>query len=479
MKTNFKLLGVLLALMISAVIFPKTVTAQQGDISFQVFYDELSPYGEWVDYPRYGYVWIPDAGPDFMPYSTQGQWIYTDYGWTWVSNYEWGWAPFHYGRWDYDNYYGWLWVPDNQWGPSWVTWVRSDGYYGWQPMQPGISISLSFGRDYRSDYNHWTFVRDRDFERSDMQRYYVNRSDNDRIMQNYTVINQTYNDRSRNTTYISGPAREDVQRVTGKKVRPVAIRENERPGQVLNNNQLQIYRPNIRNNQGSGEERAAPKRITNIKEVKQPSERNATNQQRNVSPSNDVRKERQPNNVRQQNNDQINQPQQQRNVNPSENRRMEKRQQKEVTQPENRISQPAKQQNVNPSENKKQRENMIRKQNDKNNVQQPQKQKVDQPVNKKQERQQKMVTPQNQNNKAQPAQQRNASKPGNKKQEQQQNKVAPQNQTKQLQPTQSKVKQTRNSVRQERRTNTVKQQNTTKQQKAKKTRQEKVKEDKK
>lgn len=446
MKTHFKRLGVLLALMISPVIFPKTVTAQQGDISFQVFYDELSPYGEWVEYPRYGYVWIPDAGPDFMPYSTQGQWIYTDYGWTWVSNYEWGWAPFHYGRWDYDNYYGWLWVPDNQWGPSWVTWVRSDGYYGWQPMQPGISISLSFGRDYRSDYNHWTFVRDRDFERPDIQRYYIDRSDNSRIMQNYTVINQTYNDRSRNTTYISGPAREDVQRVTGRKVRSVDIRENERPGQVLNNNQLQIYRPTIRNNQGSGEERAAPKRITNIKEVKQPSERNAPNQQRNVSPSNEVRKERQPNNVRQQNNDQINQPQQQRNVNPSENRRMEKRQQKEVTQPENRISQPAKQQNANPSENKKQRNNMIRKQNDKNNVQQPQKQNVIQPDNKSQERQ-----------------------PVQAKQPTRERKVA--------QPAPSKVKQTRNSVRQERRTNTVKQQNTTKQQNAKRSRQEKVKED--
>lgn len=441
MKTHFKRLGVLLALMISPVIFPKTVTAQQGDISFQVFYDELSPYGEWVDYPRYGYVWIPDAGPDFMPYSTQGQWIYTDYGWTWVSNYEWGWAPFHYGRWDYDNYYGWLWVPDNQWGPSWVTWVRSDGYYGWQPMQPGISISLSFGRDYRSDYNHWTFVRDRDFERPDIQRYYIDRSDNSRIIQNYTVINQTYIDRSRNTTYISGPAREDVQRVTGRKVRSVDIRENNRPGQVLNNNQLQIYRPNIRNNQGSGEERAAPKRITNIKEVKQPSERNATNQQRNVSPSNEVRKEHQPNKVRQQNNE-INQPQQQRNVNPSENRRMEKKQQKEVTQPENRISQPAKQQNTNPSENKKQRDNMIRKQNDKNNVQQPQKQNMNQPVNKSQERQ--------------PVQ---AKQPTNER------KVA--------QPVQSKVKQTRNSVRQERRTNTVKQQNT------RKSRQAKAKEDKK
>ena len=27
--------------------------------TYQVFYDELGPYGSWVEYPSYGYVWIP------------------------------------------------------------------------------------------------------------------------------------------------------------------------------------------------------------------------------------------------------------------------------------------------------------------------------------------------------------------------------------------------------------------------------------
>ena len=121
-------------------------SAQQPDVSFQVFYDQLSPYGQWIDYPNYGYVWIPDAGSDFAPYSTRGHWIITDYGFTWVSDYDWGWAPFHYGRWDYDNYYGWFWIPDNEWGPAWVSWRRADGYYGWEPMGPGISINISFGQ---------------------------------------------------------------------------------------------------------------------------------------------------------------------------------------------------------------------------------------------------------------------------------------------------------------------------------------------
>src|ERR1700749_3701227 len=64
----------------------------------QVFYDELSPYGQWIDYPDYGYVWQPNVDADFRPYETNGYWAYSDYGWTWVSNYSWGWATFHYGR---------------------------------------------------------------------------------------------------------------------------------------------------------------------------------------------------------------------------------------------------------------------------------------------------------------------------------------------------------------------------------------------
>ena len=80
MKLKIKHLVILLALIVSSVIFPKPTSAQQNDVSFQVFYDALSPYGEWVDYRNYGYVWIPDAGPDFVPYSTAGYWVLTDFG---------------------------------------------------------------------------------------------------------------------------------------------------------------------------------------------------------------------------------------------------------------------------------------------------------------------------------------------------------------------------------------------------------------
>src|SRR6266567_1899101 len=59
---------------------------------YQEFYDQLSPYGNWIDYPGYGYVFMPNVEPDFKPYSTNGHWVYTDEGWTWASDYSWGWA---------------------------------------------------------------------------------------------------------------------------------------------------------------------------------------------------------------------------------------------------------------------------------------------------------------------------------------------------------------------------------------------------
>jgi hypothetical protein len=370
MRSKIRILTVILALIFTSVIFAKRVSAQQPYVSFQVFYDELSPYGDWVNYQNLGYVWIPDAGPEFVPYSTEGHWIYTEYGWTWMSDYVWGWAPFHYGRWDYDNYYGWLWVPDSEWGPAWVSWRRAEGYYGWAPMEPGISLSLSFSRGYDSHNNHWIFVRDRDIDRSDINHYYVNRTEENRIIRGSSVINNTYIDSRRNSTYVSGPGREDFQKASGRQINTVAVGEYNKPGQDLTRDHLNIYRPAVNRNTENGQ-RSAPSKITNLKDVKQPSQRNDrtqipnsnsggavnkesqlknTNPQRNMNnertlpqqnanPVQSIRKDQQQNNVRE------------RNINPPRNVQKE--------QPQNNI----RQQNANPPQN-------IRKDPPQNNVRQ-------------------------------------------------------------------------------------------------------------
>jgi hypothetical protein len=412
MKPNFKILAVLFALIISPLLFPKAVVAQQDYVSLQIFYDELSPYGQWVDYPKYGYVWIPDAGANFVPYSTRGQWIYTDYGWTWVSDYEWGWAPFHYGRWDYDAYYGWLWVPDYDWGPSWVTWRRASGYYGWQPMRPGININLSFGKDYYDNYNdNWMFVRDRDFQRPNVSSYYVSQTKRDRIIRSSTVINNTYIDNGRNTTYISGPNREEVQRLTGRNIHSVAIHENTRPGQDLKDGQLRIYRPQVRNTNDQGR-KPTPNKITNSEDIRpQSSYRNENNRQRNASPANDNRREILQNGVKQQNNDQIEQPTRQRMNENSPNNKREQQQNQAI--PRNNDDNKTKQ-DVVPIENKGKewQQDVVTPQNNKMKDQ-PTRQGVQQTEPGKQELQQKTATPPN--NKKNNRQSREAKAKNNKR----------------------------------------------------------------
>ena len=260
-----------------------TQQAQQRPVDFQAFYDDLSPYGQWVENPVNGYVWIPAVNQDFAPYSTDGYWVNTDYGWTWASNYNWGWAPFHYGRWDYDNFYGWYWVPGNEWGPAWVTWRGGNGYYGWAPMRPGMNINMSYNENSR-DINRWNFIRDRDFGQSDMNRHYVDRREYNTIINNSTVINNTTVDRRRNTTYVAGPTRDNVQSATGRRINSVAIQDNDRPGQTLNNKELRIYRPQVERTADRAQ-KPAPSRVTNMQEVKPPSQRNAANPRNIVTPN--------------------------------------------------------------------------------------------------------------------------------------------------------------------------------------------------
>jgi hypothetical protein len=246
---------------------PQSVMAQEVTIGFQVFYDDLSPYGTWVDNPEYGYVWFPNVDAGFTPYGTNGYWILTDYGWTWVSNYSWGWAPFHYGRWYYDPMYGPMWVPGNEWGPGWVTWRQSEGYYGWAPIGPGISIELAYSSGYDVPYDHWRFVRNSDFGSTNIANYYVDNSTNVTIIQNSTVINNTYVDDKHKTKYNSGPQRNDVEKHAGKVFAPANIKESSKHGENIGKGELQLYRPNVKESQSS-EKKEAPAKVSNLKELK-------------------------------------------------------------------------------------------------------------------------------------------------------------------------------------------------------------------
>jgi hypothetical protein len=272
-----KLAVLLLVSYVGTVGLPHVASAQQAAESFQLFYDVLSPYGIWVDYQQYGYVWMPTAVPGFRPYGTAGHWVLTDDGWTWDSDYAWGWVPFHYGRWDLDMVYGWIWVPHATWGPAWVSWRISPGYYGWAPIRPGISTSIASGRDYREHCDRWIFVRDKDIARIDIEQHYINRSRNALILHRSTVIGTTRKDNGRIATYITGPGKEDVQWLTHTMVISVPIRETDQPGRHRSNGEIETYRPRMQQPMCGGLI-PVPSTVTRLRDVQPVAERTTSNQ---------------------------------------------------------------------------------------------------------------------------------------------------------------------------------------------------------
>ena len=130
----------------------------QVSISIGGFYDELEPYGRWVDC-SYGDCWVPRVSRGWQPYYN-GEWVYTEYGWTWVSYDEWGDDPYHYGTWVYTARWGWAWIPGTVWAPAWVTWTYSDSYVGWAPLPPSIVFGSSgySGRPIRMSPTQYVFV---------------------------------------------------------------------------------------------------------------------------------------------------------------------------------------------------------------------------------------------------------------------------------------------------------------------------------
>ncbi len=117
--------------------------ARAASVDVAMFYDDLAPYGEWVDYQDYGPVWVPsNVGEDWRPY-TNGRWVPTSDGYVFESDEPWAWATYHYGNWMPTPGYGWVWSPGRSWYPSTVewrttpdSWPADDSYVGWAPIPP-------------------------------------------------------------------------------------------------------------------------------------------------------------------------------------------------------------------------------------------------------------------------------------------------------------------------------------------------------
>ncbi|WP_432708029.1 DUF6600 domain-containing protein [Pedobacter sp.] len=262
MKNLFKLPVLVLGLILLLAGTTQKATAQDYDVSLQTFYDELSPYGTWIQDREYGYVWRPDVDQrDFRPYYTDGRWVMTEYGNTWVSDYDWGWAPFHYGRWVNNRYNEWVWIPDTVWGPAWVTWRSGGGYFGWAPLGPGININVNIGGGGYYDIPHswWVFVPQRNiyYDRFPRYRGYGNVN----IFQQTTIIN--YVGQRNKHTYFTGPRRDDIRRATNRDVTVYNVNRSNRAGRsTISNNTVNIYNPRSNRNSDNNSNRTpAPRTV--------------------------------------------------------------------------------------------------------------------------------------------------------------------------------------------------------------------------
>ncbi len=210
-------------------------------------YDYLSPYGYWVQYGPYGYVWIPTGMHyNWRPY-TNGRWVWTDYGWMWISNYRWGWIPFHYGRWGYDARLGWFWVPGDIWAPAWVSWRRSNLYIGWAPLPPDIPYIPGTGVVFRGrsiPSRFWIFIQVRYFVQYNIYSYVLPYERNSTII-NLTVQNTSLKMRN-NRIYNEGLEVSFVERVTQMPVRRYELQQKTTAGPTrLEGDRITIYNPKI------------------------------------------------------------------------------------------------------------------------------------------------------------------------------------------------------------------------------------------
>lgn len=251
---------------VEAPLVPQTpaeyVSSPPPEVSY--FYDELSPYGTWVQLDGAGWCWQPRAvvlDHGWRPYCDSGHWVYTDVGWFWQSDYSWGWAPFHYGRWWLDARCGWVWAPDRVWGPAWVTWRYEGDHCGWAPLPPHADFDMRLGYRFNGapvaatfDFGlapaHFTFVALKDFQSHDFAHHRMSSVEVTRIYNRTTVIN---NYEVRNNVVINTGIKVDrVTAATHAPIHPVALREVSSRSAALAasrgpaRTELAVYRPPLR-----------------------------------------------------------------------------------------------------------------------------------------------------------------------------------------------------------------------------------------
>ena len=233
MKRSFLLLCAALVA-VAAPLVPATACANDA-VSIDFFYDALSPYGDWISTPNYGYVWQPLVAqqPGWAPYA-DGSWAYTDAGWTWVSNEDFGWITYHYGRW-IQMQQGWMWVPGYDWAPAWVSWRQTQGQIGWAPLPPEAAWypGTGFGGWTDGYYDvgpgYYNFVPMGAFASvTSLLPYILDRNRNFGFYgQSVNITRMSYMPDVTNHIFVGGPDPQRIDGFGGNQVRRLTLRRDD------------------------------------------------------------------------------------------------------------------------------------------------------------------------------------------------------------------------------------------------------------
>lgn len=253
---SFVLLAVM-ATSLACTAMPRPVGPPSFRVSgeIEIFYDRLTPFGDWVWLEVYGWTWIPHDRPAaWRPY-TYGHWVRTGHGWTWVSDWSWGWAPFHYGRWLYHHEFGWVWIPGREWAPAWVAWRYGPSWVGWAPLPPEARWRAGVGLDLDGvtlELGWWSFVGSEHFLSRQLRPRLIPGS---RDLFDGTREVTRYESGDRGVVERGVPV-EEIERETRQVVPRLRIEDLKRPSRrakPIDDDRLRVYRPKPSRSKGEAQ----------------------------------------------------------------------------------------------------------------------------------------------------------------------------------------------------------------------------------
>jgi hypothetical protein len=220
-------------------------------VDLNLFYESLSPYGDWVRVEPYGWTWVPvDVDYGWRPY-WQGHWVWLEgWGWTWVSEEPWAWAVYHYGRWLWIGDYGWVWVPGTVWAGAWVEFRYADSWIGWSPLPPLADWRLDAGPvtvEVATPAYAWTFVPTRFFADVDVSARAVRSVHNAQLLAvtrpagSYAVVDGRVTSRAIEPAVIERAAGKPVARVKAHDLPKI----EGKAGLRVDGDTLHVFRPKV------------------------------------------------------------------------------------------------------------------------------------------------------------------------------------------------------------------------------------------